>query len=275
MIRNKEVALVFMAAGISSRFKGKIKQFAKIGPNNETLIEYSINQAIKSGFSKIIFIVGSKTELPFKEIFKSSYRNIPVYYALQSYNENNRCRPWGTGDALCSAKDLLDCPFVVCNGDDIYGEKAFKILFNHLIYKDEEATLGYKLKNVLPGKGLTHRAIFKTNGNYVVVLKEVFNIDKNNLNLTKSKPDDLCSMNIFALHPKTLDFLNKNLIEFKKKNINDDKIEFLLPNELSRLIKHNKIKMKVYKTDEAWFGITNPEDEEIVRTKLKIISKNI
>lgn len=264
-----------MVAGISSRFQGKIKQFAKI-TETETLIEYSLNQALKAGFNKIIFIVGNKTEIPFKEKFKNEYKKIPVYYAIQKYNENERDKPWGTVDALCSAKNIIKESFVVCNGDDVYGEESFKILFNHLEKSNENATLGFKLINVLPDIGKTNRAIFKINKeNYVTELTEVFNIEKTNLIQTKNSPEDLCSMNIFALHPDIIPMLEEKLNEFKEKNKQDRKIEFLLPNEISNLIKEKKIKMKLYLTNAKWTGITNPGDEEIVKEQLKTINSEL
>lgn len=100
-------SVVYMVAGLSSRFGGKIKQFAKVGPNGETLIEYSLNQAIESGFKKIIFIVSKKTENFFREKFQFSYRGIPIYYAIQNFNDLERDKPWGTADALCSEKNLF------------------------------------------------------------------------------------------------------------------------------------------------------------------------
>lgn len=276
-MKQNNIALVYMVAGMSSRFKGKIKQFAKV-TDNETLIEYSMNQAIKSGFTKIIFIVGNKTQLPFKEKFKNKYKGIPIEYALQTYDESARDRPWGTTDALCSAKEIIKEPFIVCNGDDIYGEKAFEILANHLKNNknsNEEATLGYKLINVIPDIGKTHRGIFKINKeDYVESLTETFNIEKSNLSATNTKPDDLCSMNIFALHPETLKILDEKLKQFKRINQKDRKIEFLLPDEISNLIKENKIKMKIYPCNEKWFGITNPGDEEIIKEQLKQLWKN-
>ncbi len=266
----KKAAVVYMVAGISSRFMGKIKQFATVGPDGESLIEYSLNQAIKAGFSKIIFIVGNKTEQPFKEKFGNSYKNILIFYAYQKYDERKRDRPWGTGDALCSAKGLLDCPFVVCNGDDIYGEESFKILFNHFQNQKDEATLGYRLVNAIPETGKIHRGIFQIDkGGYVESIQETFNIEKSNLLASNLKPDDLCSMNIFALHPEVISLLEKNLEIFKKEKENDRKTEFLLPTEISRLIKEGRIRMKIYPTSSSWFGITNPEDEEIVRGMLK------
>ncbi|MEM0465827.1 MAG: sugar phosphate nucleotidyltransferase [Candidatus Pacearchaeota archaeon] len=266
----KKIPIVYMVAGISSRFGGKIKQFAKVGPNDETLIEYSLNQAIDAGFSKIIFIVGNLTEIPFKKKFGESYKSIPIYYALQTFDIKERDRPWGTAEAVCSAKLLIDGPFVVCNGDDIYGTNSFKILINHLQISDDEATLGYILENVIPEYGQTHRAIFTIDKDfYVKSLKEVFNIEKKFPEKSGVSLKDLCSMNIFALHPKVLDLLEEELKIFKEKNKNDRKIEFLLPNEISKLIELKKIKMKIYPTEEKWYGITNPEDEEVLRNQLK------
>ncbi len=266
-----EIALVYMVAGLSSRFGGKIKQFAQVGPNNETLIEYSLNQALPAGFSKIVFIVGNKTEQPFKEKFGHEYKGVPIQYALQNFDEQKRDKPWGTTDALCAAKELLDCPFVVCNGDDIYGETSFKTLVEH--FKDTEknsnATIAYKLKNVVPEQGSVNRGIFELNENNTMkTLKEVFEITKQNLEEKNLTPESLCSMNIFAFTPQTLSLLNHALINFKEQNQGDRKVECLLPNEVGKLIHQGKISVKVYPTNEKWLGVTNPEDEEIIKEKL-------
>jgi len=266
---DKEIAIVYMVAGISSRFEGRIKQFAKVS-DNEPLIEYSLKQALKSGFTKIVFIVGNKTEQPFKEKFGESYNGIPILYVLQKFNPEARNRPWGTGDALTCLKNVISCPFVLCNGDDIYGESAFKLLFEHLKNKNHEATLGYKLINVLPETGKTHRGIFKIDEkNYVKSLKETFNIEKSNLSITNNNPEDLCSMNIFALHPEIVEILSKELEKFKEKHKGDKDAEFLLPNEISKLIEKNQIQMKIYPCNEKWLGITNPGDEIKVREELE------
>lgn len=267
------VSLVYMVAGLSSRFGGKIKQFAKVGPNGETVIEYSLNQALKNPFSKIIFVVGEKTSQPFKEKFGNFYKEIPVFYALQYFDAEKREKPWGTVDALCSASNLLNEPFIVCNGDDIYGENSFRILFEHLNNNNEDATLGYKLVKVILEKGAVNRGIFKINrikGKYYITkIEEVFNITKLNLAEKNLTLKSLCSMNIFGLFPKTVQELKKILINFKDKYKNDRKIECLLPVEISNLIKNNKIKMRIYNCYDKWFGITNLEDEAIIREKLK------
>lgn len=271
---NKDIAIVYMAAGISSRFGGKIKQFAQVGPNSETLIEISMTQALRAGFTKIIFIVGNLTSAPFREKFNSSFQNIPIFYALQSYDEKERDKPWGTAEALCSAIPFINHPFVVCNSDDLYGENSFKVLCNHLKNSNngEEASLAYSLSNVLPKEGKTNRAIFQLNEkSQVREIKEHLNISKENLSSLSLSPLSPCSMNIFALHTMVLQKLKSRVNNFKSLHSEDRKIECLLPEELSQLIKNDEIKMHLYPAAERWIGITNPDDEEVVRDYLKEI----
>jgi NDP-sugar pyrophosphorylase family protein len=260
----EDIAIVYMVAGISRRFGGKIKQFAKVGLNDETLIEYSLKQALSAGFNKIVFIVGNKTEKAFKEKFGNSFNGIPVLYAYQKYNPKKRDRPWGTCDAICAVKDVLDCPFVVCNGDDLYGIKVFKALYEHLKNSKEAAAIGYKLDVVLPESGTVNRGIFEIdNNNYVKSIKETFDISRDNLKLQKLS--DPCSMNIFALHPETLSHLTSKLELFKEQNKEDRKIECLIQDKLTELIQEKKLFMKLYPASEPWLGVTNPGDEEKVK----------
>ena len=268
------VTLLYVVAGLSSRFRGKIKQFARVGPNDETLIEYSLNQALKAGFSKIIFIVGDLTEQPFKEKFGNEYKNIPIEYAKQDFNKDLRDKPWGTTDALCSAIDLIKEPIIFCNGDDLYGENSFKTLYNHLKNSSEDATLSYKLLEVLPKEGSVNRGIFKIENNFVTDLKEVFDITSNNYSEKELTKDSPCSMNIFALSKDTINKLNERLKTFKENHNNNRTAECLLPVELSNLINNNQIKMKIYPTNDKWFGVTNPEDELIVK-EILIKQKNL
>ncbi len=263
----QNISIVYLAAGISSRFQGKIKQLAKIGKNQETLIELSLAQAVKAGFSNIIIILGNKTEKPIKQVLGSNFQGVPISYALQTYN-SSRDKPWGTTDALCAAKSLIKSGFVVCNGDDLYGAETLKVLADHLKISKEEATIGYKLINTLPEQGLVNRGIFKVEDNYATDIKETFNIEKSNLAATSNSPDDLCSMNLFALHPNILNLLCSKLEKFKTEHKADRKIEALLPAGLASLIKQEKIKMKIYPAKNIWLGLTNPEDEEILRNKL-------
>lgn len=260
-----EIALVYLVGGISSRFGGRIKQFAKVGKNGETLIEHSLNQALKAGFSKIVFIVGNRTEAAFKEKFGNSYKGVPVFYALQRFDEKARDKPWGTVDALCSAKHVLDCPFVICNGDDIYGESSFRTIFEHLSKNENEASVGYKLAKVLPENGNVTRGIFREKNGKILSIKETFNLNKKGFKEIGLSEDDLCSMNLFGLHTNIVELLQERLNEFKKTHDGDRKAECLLPEEISRLLENGKAEASLYPADAEWLGITNPEDEEIVR----------
>ena len=265
VLKKEKNAIVYLAAGLSSRFGGKIKQLVKVGHNGETLMEISLSQAIKAGFNKIIFIVGNLTETPFREKFGDNYMGFPVSYAQQKFFPEDRDRPWGTVDALCSIENIIDCPFVVCNGDDIYGENTFKILLNHLRGSDDSATIGYKLSEVLSEKGSVTRGIFEIKLDKVTKITETFNILKDRLAEQNLDPSCLCSQNIFALKPMVINLLKEKLYEFKQKHTGDRKIECILPTELSNLIGDGKIKMHLYLTTDKWVGVTNPGDEIIMR----------
>ena len=269
------VSIVYMVAGMSSRFGGKIKQFAKVGSSGETLIEISIKQAIKAGFNKIIFVVGEKTEKPFKEMFGNEYEGTPIKYALQTFDPNTRDKPWGTTDALVSAKDIINENFVVCNGDDIYGEDAFRTAYDFLKNNNSGIAIGYKLKNILPGKGTANRGLFQidNNGN-VTSIEEILGISQENFKEKNLTENSLCSMNLFGLPKDVLPHLKKTLDDFKEKNKKDRKIECYLPVELGKLIKEKKLQIKLTQTSGKWFGITNPDDEEILREQLKSLAQH-
>lgn len=260
------VAVIYMVAGMSSRFGGKVKQFAQVGKNNETLIEISMNQALKAGFNKIIFIVGEKTENLFKEKFGDNYKSIPVFYAKQTFDPKERDKPWGTCDAVVSAKEVINENFVVCNGDDLYGENSFKILFDYLNEENSSATLGFELGKVIPASGGVNRAIYSFDEkNMVIDLNEVIGIEKSKLKEMNLDENTLCSMNIFALTKDVVSKLEENLKNFKSLNKDNRKIECYLPVELSKLIHENKMDLKLLSTPDSWLGITNPEDESIVK----------
>ena len=261
--------IVYLVAGMSSRYKGKIKAFAEVGPNNETLIEISLNQALKAGANKIIFIVSKQTEQPFKEKLGNNYKDIPIEYAIQEFNSEKRDKPWGTCDAVCSIKEINN-PFIVATGDDLYGKKTFEILAQHLENNQEDATAVVKLIDLLPKQGFVNRGIFKVDEeNYITDAQEIIGVEKNNLlekGVTENTPS---SISIFALHPETLQFLKEKLNLFKRQHSNDRRIECFLNTTLGDLIKENKIKMKILYTPEKWMGITNPGDEILIRKELK------
>jgi choline kinase len=268
-IKNKkDFVAVFLAAGVSSRFGNKIKQLAKVGPNGESLIEASVGQAISAGFNKIILIVGDLTEAPIKKKLGYIYKGIPIVYVKQNFSTEERDRPWGTADALCSINNIVNNPFVVCNGDDIYGEKTFKILLNHIHTLGTPAIIGYKLSESLSDNGTVNRGIFEVRAGKVVKITETFNISKEDLITKKIDPESLCSQCISVLNPKIIKLLNKKLLQFKRKHVGDRKTECILSVELSNLIEEGKIEMILLSTTDKWMGITNPGDEIIIRRSL-------
>lgn len=260
-----DIALVYMVAGMSSRFGGIPKQLAKVGPNDETLIEISLNQAIGAGFTKIVFIVGEKTEEPFKELFKDSYKGIPVFYAKQTFDVNTRDKPFGTVDAVLSAKNILDEPFVVANGDDLYGRDAFLQLVSLAKKGSFNATVGYLLKDSLPENGTVNRGIFSEQDGFVTTIVEELHISKDNVVDRNLTMHSLCNMNIFLLQKNVLTLLEKQFSLFKEEHKDSRTAECLLPVELSNLIVSNAVTLVLLKSSEKCLGITNPEDAAILR----------
>ena len=268
------ITLIYMVAGLSSRFGGKIKQFAKVGPKNETLIEYSLNQAIKAitnstPLNKIIFIVGEKTQDQFKEIFQDNYKGIPIEYALQSYNHETRDKPWGTADALVTALPFIDNTIILCNGDDIYGETAFELLTNNLTHTNEDTAIFSNLIDKLPNQGEVTRGIFTSENNYLNSAVEVFNLSKQNFKEKGLNENSPCNINLFGLNKNTILELNNKVNQFKLTNQTDRKKECFIHVELANLAKEGKTKIKLIPINEEILGLTNPEDEEAVREKLK------
>ncbi|MFH1607865.1 MAG: sugar phosphate nucleotidyltransferase [archaeon] len=265
------VTLVYIVAGMSSRFQGKVKQLEKVGPNDETFIECSIKQALPAGFTKIIFVVGEKTEHQFKKMFGNNYKGIPIEYAFQHYDKEKRDRPWGTSDATCAAINLIKEPFVIATGDDLYGEKVFENLVNHLKTDESDATIGINLIEMLPQDGRSvNRGIFEIDKeNYVTGGEESIGISRENFKERGFNEKTPVSMAIFGLHPNTLQLLNKSLNDFKQQNSEDRTKECYLNTELIELCKQQKIKMKLYPFTGKWLGITNPGDEIKVREELK------
>jgi len=263
-----EYPIAFMVAGLSKRFGGKPKGFAKIGPNGETLLEISIDRAIKAGFNKIILIVGKETVTPFKEFFKDNYKNLPVEYSFQSYNTEFRDRPWGTTDAACNILDLINGPVLICTGDDLYSEGTYQTFFNHMKTKETDATVGHTLDEHLPQEGEVNRGIFHVEDNYVRSSDEILKISRLNLTEKGFALDTKCSISIFLVQKKTLNILNNALQEFKQANQGDRTKECYLNVELGKLTKSGETKMRYYQGQGKLIGITNPEDEDVAKKLL-------
>ena len=222
------------------------------------------------GFSKIIFIVSENNKKEFTDFFGNSYNNVPVFYAVQTFDKRTREKPWGTADALCTSIPYVDCPFIVCNGDDLYGERAFASLVNHIKSnnKNEGATIGYRLDRVLSDRRSVNRGIFTTHKSLVTNIREVLGITKENFESKELHRNNLCSMNIYAFFPEILQALQERVTSFKKKFVKHRESECYIPKELSALIAEGKTSLCLFPAQEQWMGVTYPEDEIRIRDLL-------
>ena len=301
-----KTTLVIMAAGIGSRFGGGIKQLEPVGPNNEIIMDYSIYDAISAGFNKIIFIIRKDIEKDFINIIENRIKsicdklNIEIQYAFQDLNNipkgiivpKDRKKPWGTGHAILSCKELINEPFAVINADDYYGKQAFKNVYNFLQnYKKTEPNhfcmSGFILKNTLSENGGVNRGICKLDdNNYLTNIEEMNNIiKKDNKAFSNEKEIDLnsnVSMNMWGLTPEFLNLLEKGFESFFN-NIegNELKVEYELPTFIGELLEKNLISVKVLETSDRWFGVTYKEDKKFVVDSFKkliedgVYSKNL
>lgn len=284
-----KTSLVIMAAGIGSRFGEGIKQLEPVGPNGELIIDYSIHDAIQAGFNKIIFIIRKDIENDFKEVIGNRIEaiceklNVEVQYVFQSLDAlpegiklpEDRTKPWGTGQAVLSCKNLIKEPFVVINADDYYGKEAFVKIHDFLVvYTPEQPSrlcmAGFILKNTLSENGGVTRGICKVNREgYLSDVIETSNIVKTvdgaeaaGINIDVNS---YVSMNMWGLTPEFIDLLEKGFVEFFDGSIeNDLQAEYLLPVYIDQLLKNSKVSVKVLETSDKWFGVTYKEDKAFV-----------
>lgn len=287
----KKTSLVIMAAGIGSRFGGGIKQLAPVGPSGEIIMDYSIHDALEAGFDKIIFIIRKDLEKDFKEIIGNRIERIaPVEYAYQEMDDlpegfsvpEGRKKPWGTGQAILAARNLIKEPFLVINADDYYGKEAFVKLHDFLVSGEDlgrEFTMGmggFILKNTLSDNGTVTRGVSVVDENGLLSqVHETTGIEMGEDGLIKCdseevqewiSPDDKVSMNMWAGYPEFLDFLAEDFKEFLANVEEGDlKSEYLLPNIVDKLLKEERANVKVLETQDRWFGVTYKEDKETVQ----------
>lgn len=262
-----DLTAVFLAAGMSSRFGGKIKALTKVGPNGETLLELSMIQAQEAGFNNFVIIASDKTLNFLEAEFQYSHDEIPISYAIQKTPEH-REKPFGTTHALLAAKKLVKGPFIVLNSDDLYGLHTLKLMGDYLTTNKECYCMpAYHLKNTLPEVGIVNRGHIKEKNGYLMKIVERFNISKKDIP-KKFSGDELISMNLFGLQHVFLEHSEKEFEEFLKEIGDDPAKECLLPHTLSNFIKKHKVKFAVISTQDKPIGLTNPEDEEKVRELL-------
>lgn len=261
------VSLVIMAAGLGSRYKNGIKQLQKVGPNNETIMDYSINDAIEAGFNEVIFILRKDILEEFKEVIGNRIsEKIKTKYVFQEldnikeeYLNNERTKPWGTGHAILMLEHMEN-PFVVINADDYYGKIGFKNIYNFLINEDNDSynycMAGFILKNTLSDNGGVSRGICKVQDGYLEDIVETHDITKE----SDIDKNSVVSMNMWGFTPTILSELKIRFDKFLKENSKDLKKEFLLPSVVDELIKEGTASVKVLETNDKWYGITFSED---------------
>ena len=283
-LKMKDLTLVIMAAGMGSRFGG-LKQIEPVGPNDEFIIDYSIYDAKKAGFNKVVFIIKKENYEIFKEtIGKRVEDKIEVKYAFQELDmlpdgyslPENRIKPWGTAHAILCCKDLVNGCFAVINSDDFYGQESYKVLADFLNNKASDnhfAMVGYKASNTLTANGSVKRGICEEENNYLTKITES-KVEKINNEIICTPLDgrpsfkvpyyETVSMNMFGFTSSIFDYLEKDFPKFLDENISNLTSEYLIPDVIFDMIKKELIKMEVLKTDAKWYGVTYKEDKEEV-----------
>ncbi|MBO7677520.1 MAG: nucleotidyltransferase [Erysipelotrichaceae bacterium] len=291
--------LVILAAGMGSRYGG-LKQIDGVGNHNEPIIEFTIYDAIKAGFKKLVVIIKKENEEAFEEaIIKKVRPYIEVEYAYQDLNDipdnviipEGRVKPWGTTHALLACRDILkDDPYVVCNADDFYGRNAFeKVIefFHDGISDDTYCMVGYKIENTLSDNGTVTRAYCETDDEgYLTKIKEIMNsrwnashdgVEYEDNGEYKPMPMGTpVSMNFWGFNPSTIKKLNNiftNEIEEGIRN-NPLKYEALLPNHVGVMVRNNDCRVKVLTSNDSWFGVTYKEDKPVVVAKIQALKDN-
>ena len=287
---NTDLTLLILAAGMGSRFGG-LKQIEPIGPNGEFMIDYSIYDAIKAGFNKVVFLIKEENYEIFKETIGSRVEPyVKVEYCFQK-NDNlpievpeTRVKPFGTAHAVLCCKDKINENFAIISSDDFYCRDAFLKAANYLKENDDFCVVGYKIGETLSDKGAVKRGVCMEENGYLTkvieskvqkyedyVVCEPLNGDKS-FNVRLDHP---VSMILFGLTPKVFAAINEQMIEYFNGNIDLETAEFLMPDVLDKMIAKGQTNIKVLETSSKWFGVTYREDlENVKQTLLKMIEKN-
>ena len=288
--------LVIMAAGMASRY-GSMKQIQQFGPGGETIMDYSIYDAIKAGFKKVVFIIRKDFAEDFKNIFEPKLRGkIETEYVFQEMDKyldghsipDGRTKPWGTAHAILCARDVINKPFAVINADDFYGSDGFKKAYDFLTTgckEDVYAIIGYELANTLSEHGSVSRGVCELNANNELVgIKERLKIYRENGKMVDEESADQktelpenakASMNFWCFHPSVFTFIAEGFKEFLSWHISNPKAEYLIPFVADQWIKAGKGVIKVIPTSAQWFGVTYKEDAPVVQKSLdQLVSNN-
>lgn len=274
----KDITLVVMAAGMGSRFGG-LKQLEPIGPQGEVILDFSVYDAIKAGFTKVVFVIKHEIEDVFKEVVGSRIENkIKVEYAFQELCDlpegfvcpTERTKPWGTTQAILACRDIVKEPFAVINADDFYGHSAFKKVADFLREdNDNYCMVGFRLNNTLTENGHVSRGVCEVENGVLKSVTERTKISdckytEDGENWISLDPDSVVSMNFWGFRSDIFPHLYDYFKNFLEANINVPKSECYLPSVVSNLIENGEKQVDVLVAEDRWYGVTYKEDKTLV-----------
>ena len=272
------LTLLVMAAGMGSRYGG-LKQLDEVGPSGETIIDYSVYDAIKAGFTKVVFIIRRDFEQEFKSKITDKFNDkIQVEFAFQDIEDlpngfscpEGREKPWGTGHAILSAAKLIDGPFNAINADDYYGRESFKTIANFFARESNAFTLvAFRLENTLSIFGSVTRGLCEVKNDRLVTVIETDDLRKTNSGITSDRDIDLngsepVSMNMWGFTPVIFDYLQEMFVDFLAQEGDELNSEFLIPSVINDLIQSGKEIVHVLYSNAPWFGVTYKKDKPYV-----------
>ena len=283
-----DITLLIMAAGMGSRYGG-LKQLDSVGPNQETIIDYSVYDAIRAGFGKVVFVIRKEFYKEFKSLITDKYLGkIEVEFAFQELENlpvdfscpEERKKPWGTGHAILSAKDIIQEPFVAINGDDFYGLESFKVVADYYQNGGSEFSMvAFQLDNTLSDFGSVTRGLCTLKGNKLdtvietggLMMSEKGMTSDRNIHLNGKEP---VSMNVWGFTPDLFGYLESMFIQFLKEEGSALKSEYLIPSVVNNLIQTDRKSVHILHSSAKWFGVTYKEDKSYVMEEIKKLIKN-
>ena len=283
-----DITLLIMAAGMGSRYGG-LKQLDSVGPNKETIIDYSVYDAIRAGFDKVVFVIRKEFYNEFRSLITDKYLSkIKVEFAFQELENlpadfscpEGRKKPWGTGHAILSAKDIIQEPFVAINGDDFYGLESFKVVADYYQNGGSEFSMvAFQLDNTLSDFGSVTRGLCTLKGNKLetvietggLIMSEKGMRSDRSIHLNGKEP---VSMNVWGFTPDLFGYLESMFIQFLKEEGDALKSEYLIPSVVNNLIQTDKKSVHILHSSAKWFGVTYKEDKSYVMEEIKKLIKD-
>lgn len=282
--------LFVLAAGMGSRYGG-LKQLDGLGPHGETIMDYSIYDAIQSGFGQVVFVIRKDFEKDFREKILSKYEgHIPVKVVFQSIDKlpegytcpEDRTKPWGTNHAVLMGAEAIDTPFAVINADDFYGRDAFRVIAEDLMrerdHEGDYSMVGFRVGNTMTDNGSVARGVCSTDNGLLtsVVERTAISYDNDhnitftdeNGNLQTLDPKTPVSMNFWGFTPDYFNYSAREFVKFLEKDLDTPKAEFFIPLCVDTLIRSGEATVRVLDTDSRWFGVTYSADRPDVVAKL-------